>query len=739
MTIITLRSTKGSPLTIAELDANFSNLKNAVDNGMDYATAKAGTNTTLQTVSASVLKAGALAAINVVLIPDLTDEATLSTNSTNIQNALNNGFCNITTPGTYYLGNGPLAANGVSHYIPSDCIINISAGVTLVRTSLPNVLFANKNWKSNKIASPTISYAYNQDVTGATKEGIVTMTINTGSIVNNFAIGEYVYIKGDTSDGANGIFKVVGINNTVATSRKIYVYRYGRQPDFSTAFPTATGTLLLYKADANITVMGDGMLDYDRKCNPYENDLSVMGSILNKVINTKWEINTKNSAKYGVYFSNSFNMYGKMTDAKCPSNPIQFVGPAKNIYINGMGGEAGDDPFAICTSNVGYTYIDLLDADGTKNSDGPVSNVTIKTFKVGFYTTRGILLAASDQGDIDNVYIDELTGMATNIVPMLQLGIGSSQTAKITNLRVDVCNIHATSSCVPPLRLGEYGTGALYVSGSIGAINVTTKKGSVGMQQPIVQFATVSSGADFHIGSINAEVDASAASGAVNIVSLEGAGPYNIQIDSMNIRGTGTSRNIIGVAYGQTGTTVNPGNIQIGKFYAKGRSVQMVSSISVNDVWVTCGECILEPAVNGSMIETSKRIMCQVNSFVSKGAGGFGLINAYSSTPVQHELYVGSMYNLNGGARMGILSANDFLKLTINGGDVNGATFNTSGATLRLSGPVLAATLGIDGTKLDPTVTNHGQGSMFYNTNAAWGVGVGMYARGATTWTRIAA
>ena len=58
-TPITLRSTKGSLLTANEIDANFLNLKNGIDNCMDIAIAQAGIDTNNKTVSASVLKAAA--------------------------------------------------------------------------------------------------------------------------------------------------------------------------------------------------------------------------------------------------------------------------------------------------------------------------------------------------------------------------------------------------------------------------------------------------------------------------------------------------------------------------------------------------------------------------------------------------------------------------------------------------------------------------------------------------------
>lgn len=58
---------------------------------------------------------------------------------------------------------------------------------------------------------------------------------------------------------------------------------------------------------------------------------------------------------------------------------------------------------------------------------------------------------------------------------------------------------------------------------------------------------------------------------------------------------------------------------------------------------------------------------------------------------------------------------------------------------VRLMGVCSVGEIGIDGTLVDSTVTNHAPGASFYNTNAAFGAGVGAYVRGATTWTRVAA
>jgi hypothetical protein len=58
-----------------------------------------------------------------------------------------------------------------------------------------------------------------------------------------------------------------------------------------------------------------------------------------------------------------------------------------------------------------------------------------------------------------------------------------------------------------------------------------------------------------------------------------------------------------------------------------------------------------------------------------------------------------------------------------------------AGSSLRLTGEGGQ----IDGALLDSTVANHAAGAAFYNTNAAFGAGVGKYVRGAATWVRVAA
>ncbi len=89
---------------------------------------------------------------------------------------------------------------------------------------------------------------------------------------------------------------------------------------------------------------------------------------------------------------------------------------------------------------------------------------------------------------------------------------------------------------------------------------------------------------------------------------------------------------------------------------------------------------------------------------------------------------------LSAAAGTGILRISANGTVNVAGG---AATYSMgAGSSLRLGGN---CDIPLDGALLDATATNHAAGAGFYNTNAAFGAGVGYYVRGSTTWTRTAA
>lgn len=96
----------------------------------------------------------------------------------------------------------------------------------------------------------------------------------------------------------------------------------------------------------------------------------------------------------------------------------------------------------------------------------------------------------------------------------------------------------------------------------------------------------------------------------------------------------------------------------------------------------------------------------------------------------------------------GCKAGNRFLR-NVQGGhgwSISGSGNETGGGggfVVDAGGPSVKLTsdwdLPIDGALLTATIGDHKAGAKFYNSNAAYGAGVGTYVRGATTWTRVAA
>ena len=120
------------------------------------------------------------------------------------------------------------------------------------------------------------------------------------------------------------------------------------------------------------------------------------------------------------------------------------------------------------------------------------------------------------------------------------------------------------------------------------------------------------------------------------------------------------------------------------------------------------------------------------SNYTSFRAGSAGFLDVNLSGVV-FENNFGTQF-LSAPAGSGILRISSQGTVNINGGAV---TYSMgAGSSLRLGGN---CDLPLDGSLLDAAVANHAAGAGFYNTNAAFGAGVGYYVRGSTTWTRTAA
>ena len=342
---------------------------------MDSATAQAGTSTTPQTVSASVLKAGALAATNTVY---LSSSNTASQNTAVIQAALNSaGEINITGDGTF------LVNDTLRYY--SNSVINISKDVILKQApnTDKNMLIANGYYDTGTAVTLTWN---------GTSE-----TVSVAWTGHGKNIGEPVWLTGANQSQYSGIFFVKSVTN--ANTIVVFLKRLPKA--------TPTGTVYAKTPVTNVTINCYGLFDYDRVNNfaaPLDKDRHAV--VLSGIFTVNC-INIQNAAKFALCIVAS-----RQSSVKNVNVPISFSDAVK-IYgqtfeldisnVRGNGAGNGDDFLTIHTREMsiylgGQIYWgDCLDIKATNIY--PVSNT------VG----RSISLYASPNDYMSGIILEDFT------------------------------------------------------------------------------------------------------------------------------------------------------------------------------------------------------------------------------------------------------------------------------------------------------------------------------------------
>jgi len=663
----------------------------------------------------------------------LSPENTGEQNATALQEALNDNIpIVITTPGVYNIGAGPETDSNAKIYLPPITNIYLGAGVTLLNDiSVLGSMFINRNWKSNKVALVSAAYAYDTNVLGAGATGTTTATFNTGTVAHGLVVGDTAYIKNDTAEQINGFYEVLAIDNTDTNNRKFKVHMYG----FNGAAPVGAfaGTPIIYKADASIIVEGDGVIDYNTTAG---SPLQLMGAILNKVANIRWTIKTKNAIKYGCYIGNSGHSVVSMPMAESPSNSVQFIGPAQNIIVEEIGGSASDDPFAVTTSNVGFTELDLKDADTTVNSNGPVKSIHIKHSAPNKQKTRGILLAGSAAGGIDAT-IDSIYAYANAKTPALRLDTVSGEATTV------VCNIGSVIAEMDTTTFGPIAVGSNYPATmtakvNIGSITGRAKAGTNGARQYLVYMNQSNINSTLNIGNLHHDVDLGAGSSFGAIECIGAGGNYNINVGNLTVNSVGTAIVHRAIRLNNTGAA---SYAHIGSYSGIGPNIGAFACLVLDghSVSVDSYQDLTTSGSNTFLLESDRSCKLQVGNYVCRGSSAKGLFNLYPGSAKTVEVSVGNVNSVSGASLGNLNSANLTLKLSIASGNANNNTFTkNASAVLQLGGNVIMNNFTLDGATLDATVGNHAPGASFYNNNAAFGIGVGAYVRGSATWSRVA-
>jgi hypothetical protein len=528
----------------------------------------------------------------------------------------------------------------------------------------------------------------------------------------------------------------------------------------------ATGTIAL-SYDYDISITGDGRIDGNPLNNGSQQDVDLMLSLVSFGMLNNGRVDVKSITGTIFRCLNFFNATGctvERTEFGDTLVGVQFEGGAKNCEVKNVRGTTGkwvsgsrlaDDAVAFTGSKVnGGSY------DSTTSPYGLDSFTDCKVS--GLYMPNclnGVKQSGDSSVTFDEmVYEDINTGMTSNTLTPLSGGNSAIRMVDDSNgglLGMTCGNIYIR-------RVRAYGGG--------GAINWLTKGTANILDIDGVSFTPNALQA---LGNTNSAVSiANATTGSGSIKRL--------RIANINYVSPGAQKPTLSLGNSNVAATTP---IAIEELVLEGFDLTPNANAS--------GACIVK---YGNCTLTSVRLS---NGKFRGPASGTGFAIAITGANNAGKWLLDNVTTVAGGTALGVLfgyiasdnttssvdltlrnctiactslvydngsATSGSFTLRLQGGNVTptGKVFNCASSTaalnlysdattslpaltsslvatagaLRLQGP---SGLSIDGAILDGTVANNAANASFYNTNAAFGTGVGAYVRGSATWTRVAA
>lgn len=272
--------------------------------------------------------------------------------------------------------------------------LSIGIGTTISQRPSPEVtvpLLCNEHARGNKL-SVTSVVAAGQDPQG--KYTIVNVTIPG----HTFTVGKFMLLKGDTTGFYNRVWEVQGVAGNVVT---IHCMGYA-------AFPNGAGSIVAYKANAFITIKGEGGIGgaYNLT-NGTIGYVNLCMVLFNKVRACAYRVRSTRSYQRGCQFVNFYDCEaggsdGQVISIESGAVGVQATGPGNGITVTNIYGGNADDKVAVLTYDV--TGAQFYDADGTLNSGGSISGVTIGNLYDHGNSTRTVMTGA-DGGRFDGLHI----------------------------------------------------------------------------------------------------------------------------------------------------------------------------------------------------------------------------------------------------------------------------------------------------------------------------------------------
>ncbi len=312
------------------------------------------------------------------------------------------GLLAITEPGVYLTDD--------TLYLRDNTSLYLAPGVTLKQAG-----GANKNVISNTLADApetpcdgALSYALTQLTEGY--HCLITVPLTN----HGYAVGDAVSIRGATNFGWNGtyiVFQVVDANSFI-------VQGYVVPDDVNSA-----GAIKVARANKNITIYGEGTVDYNYSGNNTAGGTNRFCINLKHVFRpTVTGINILNAFKYACCISDAAHVTEHDIYVDTNSDGLHHQGPIWGADIRNISGNAGDDlvaftggDFAAYTQSIGdfsgividglYPTACYYAVKMTGNDDHRYRYVSVKN--VGGVSKHGAIYAQNDT-NTDRCRIDML-------------------------------------------------------------------------------------------------------------------------------------------------------------------------------------------------------------------------------------------------------------------------------------------------------------------------------------------
>jgi hypothetical protein len=617
-------------------------------------------------------------------------QATSAINTAAIQAALLvTGNVTLTIPGIYNI-------DGLVR-IPSNTHFHLGDGVTLrLANERNNIILCNKNFDATFT-----------NVTSCTAvTNVVTIVMPTAT---SYAVEDWISVMGSTSNWINGIWQIITVETTTNTNDTV-TYKSYKSP---TASPT--GIIQVGPVDRNIRLSG-GTIDGNKVNQTANGDFSTFHGVMFKhVMNlTIADISVIDVKKFGFWTINCLNSHINRIMFNTASDGFHVGSPNNGVQISDISGYSGDDLLAFTQSMPGNSFnqqggnITNVQAKGIKSDHGDTSVIkfsSISNFTYGNIEIDGIfgltrlqpVSMVNDQPgepywSAESIILRNIQArsyISSTQVILINHSDATTRNAKINRLIIDGAEISAWSgyfieqkagSWIDHLEIrGIYATPAM--TGVFAYLNNSAKIGSLLLKDSKFNLETGTT----HV-----------------IYQPAGATPHTISeltIDNLTVWGY-ADKDVCQLA-GAT-TKVNVSNVNC-------------SGISRLIAW---GSGVAAGSVNLSNV-----ILNNSASILSIGGGGTAMLSNVAAAAMSGAAIVfgSTAANSHTSSLRGVLNAANGLHVSFTA--FPPSVFSMAGANLQ-----------VDGTK----ITTGKPGEMFWNTNAAYGTGVGLYVRDAAAFVKIA-